>query len=226
MRYDRVEDRLLTQLREKALRNPTDVTWVLLCMAMMGDHGLYRQNAQPQSTSSHNEEPAYMALLMDLLAAPIGPDRRELMELAVTSDLEVEDRAHAQALRMSRNTLAQAVTRVCGEPNLEEGLRQDLLGWLLHESPCVVPDHTSNHLAYDPRVEGELMKLSPALLDRLPLSSSIWACRDGAALAQVVKYQRGQQSSRDLVFQDLHGNTPTPGSLITKLLYYTKLRGA
>jgi hypothetical protein len=225
MRNDRVDDRLLTQLREKALRNPTDVTWALLCMAMMGDHGLYQQNAQPQSTSSHSEADV-MALLMDLFAAPFGPDRRELMELAVTSDLEVEDRAHAQALRMSRDVLAQSVARVCGEPNLEESLRQDLLGWLLHESPCVVPDHASNHLSYDPRVEGELLKLSPALLDRLPLSSSIWACRDGAALAQVVKYQRGQQSSRDLLFQDLHGNTSSPVSLITKLLYYTKLRGA
>jgi hypothetical protein len=230
LRTDRIDEGLLTRLRQVSLQNPTDVTWTLLCLAIMGDHGLGQKEdddaAPTRSTSCHHDENASrMAVMMDLLAAPFGPDRRELMELAGTSDLEVEDRAHAQALRMSRNVLAQSVARVCGERNLEESLREDLLSWLLQESPCVLPEQAGKRLSYDPRVEDELLRLSPAALARLALKSGDWACRDGAALAHVVQYQLGMQSSRHLVFQDVHGNPSGLSQIFSKLMYYIKLRG-
>jgi hypothetical protein len=223
MRNDRMDEGLLTKLRRHALRHQSDATWALLCMALMGDHGVYNKNAQPQSGSS-NEQVSSKALLLDLFAAPFGPDRRELMELAGTSDLEMESKAHAQALRNSFEVLTESVTRVCGQLNLEEGLREDLLSWLLQESPCVVPEHASNRLPYESRVEGELLKLPLGVLGMLPLQSSPWACRDGAALSQVVQYQLRLISSRELVFKNAYGSKSSPGQLLSKLIYYMKLR--
>jgi hypothetical protein len=84
-----------------------------------------------------------LRLVLSILSSRYGSDRRNLMSLSSTTDLEREERAYDNAFRDSRFILKNAIVQVCDNmftvcADEEYGSTttgSDLLLWLLSESP-------------------------------------------------------------------------------------------
>ena len=137
--------------------NPSDPMQTplrMMSLIMMRDLGLQKSTARPRFTSSRQEDGGndsfsqQSQLLLDVLAAPYGTQRRNLMELSVTSDLNMELQAYKKATRESLAVLENAVIHTCQAlenltPNEDSTQHEELvalLTWLLSESPLVSLD--------------------------------------------------------------------------------------
>lgn len=120
----------------------------LLAMAAVGDHFLMMQEEQKKSANQVNTmADAYNttsldSLTLQVLCAPLGLDRRGLMQLAATSDLEREEKALQKALRESEDVLKAAIIEICHFVNnhatdQQHAGVQQLLIWILSELPDV-----------------------------------------------------------------------------------------
>jgi len=154
-----------------------------LALAVWGDHGLVSLPSSPP-----NED--FQAVLRSVMAAPYGLDRRALMQLFATTDLEREERAIHQAVKESTAILTTAIVRVCNflvdadnsrpkdpatKHDVVAGIQ--LLAWLLSETPEVVEEGSSassqrrNH--HDPNLETTLLSLPTEILRDAKIRESL-----------------------------------------------------
>jgi hypothetical protein len=160
------------------------------------------------------------------MTAPYGPDRRQLMEVAVSSDLDVEFQAHKKAVKARRLVLGKTLVAVCQHLNQstqQNCSRQHLLvlvlAWLSSETPQVLfhDDGASGgegdndnlepirHASYyDPTTEQALFQITfDALMEVLQLlEANSWACRNGKLLSLLVQFKAGQKSPGSIIFQE------------------------
>ena len=154
--------------------------WLIpLALSLMRDRGLLHSRNQ---NDKHNI--SLTPLVISLLSAPYGLDRRKLMQLAGTTGLEREDDAYPAALRESQNVLKIAVQKICGQiqsdfsndrndennnclvsghTEQEQYLGPLLLGWILTEAPQVsnnaVFSPSLTTLSYDSDIENAILSL-------------------------------------------------------------------
>eukprot|EP00934_Nitzschia_sp_Nitz4_P005116 Nitzschia sp. Nitz4//scaffold22_size323478//247071//248783//NITZ4_000571-RA/size323478-processed-gene-0.114-mRNA-1//-1//CDS//3329543127//5106//frame0 len=169
-------------------REGTEPFWTLVSLATMGDYGVMSRDDTEADESDNTES----IVLLEMLAAHYGADRRNLMVLTSTSDLDVESNFHNQALRESRHILARSIATACST-ELSPSVRRRLLTWFLDESPEVVPEHESLSLRHDSHIERALLSLPVDELYGLPLLGNTWACR-GNDLHHAVSFLQQKSS--------------------------------
>jgi hypothetical protein len=139
---------------------------------------------------------------LSLLATPYGPDRRAIRSDGV--EKENEDEREVQERELSELTLAEATLTACKLCNAYPMLGQQLLLWILEESPVVVEksvarQNTKRHL----NMERALLALPPNILDNESLLNAVqgnWAV-GGKALTMLIKWRLGKASFVDLLLE-------------------------
>eukprot|EP00934_Nitzschia_sp_Nitz4_P005038 Nitzschia sp. Nitz4//scaffold36_size144017//76237//78126//NITZ4_003097-RA/size144017-processed-gene-0.48-mRNA-1//1//CDS//3329549489//5028//frame0 len=195
---NQIESEDLHRLRVKA-KGGADPLWSLVCLAIMGDYGI----------QSNTKEMGEASILLDVFAAPLGPDRRSLIALTSTSDLDIESKVHEKAMRESQRILSSSVVRTCSLEGSPE-LKGRLLTWLLQESPVVFPEHETFTLRRDYAVEKALLTLPIHELSELPLRGNSWACR-GNDLYHAVSFLQRQAPLTAFLWGD------NPASILSRL---------
>ena len=196
------QDKLLQSLELHS--HETDQSWLVpFSLCFLSAYGITR------SSRNHTSD----SLPLHLISSLYGADRRGLMQISATSDLEREDRAFQKALRESQDMLKAAVTKLCkglssGENSEQAVCHAELLGWILCQKPNVtmttnnsLPD--SKSASYDSNVEQSLLSLPPEIvLDspaiQLGLARNRWMCR-GKLLNKYAQWRNGKASRWDVV---------------------------
>lgn len=176
----------------------------LVALALLGDEGLIA-----------NQEDSFVdSFACAVLAARYGIDRRGMMQLAATSDLEREEIAYKTASRQSEQILKAATIKICdflltckGEGDLAEGHRAlgiQLLGWVMAEKPQVDGSLSSRHpipeFLRDPTVEQKILGLPRAILTDIACKRVLeeyWP--RGRVLLTLVDWKTGKLSPLELL---------------------------
>ena len=182
----------------------------LLVLASAGDDFLMMQQKKEHKNSDKDMIATtsldVRSLFLQILSAPYGLDRRELMPLAATSDLEREEKAIKKALRESEDVLKQAVIKTCQflqrrnspeqQQQLDDGVQQ-LLIWILSEIPDVdLNPATALSSRYDEKVEQAILKLPMSILVEKDVQSNLRSNPfiRGDLLVQLINWKAGNSS--------------------------------
>jgi hypothetical protein len=194
LKNKKIPEGLLIQLLETTLRRRTtpvhfDVAFVLV-LPLLDDSGVL----QDQSCCNVSE------LIAVLLGCRYGIDRRDLLQITATSDLEREEAALAKAQRDSEKVLLSATMKVCQFLGDNHNLHDrnpgvQLLHWMLSESFQM--DHSiARRSVVHPEVEQamldlpDVVKYSECTKRRI---ASNWAVR-GHPLRSVLDWRSGETS--------------------------------
>ena len=203
-----------------------------LALSLLGDAGLL--NDKPEKEDNH-----LLGLALAALSCRYGSDRRNLMSLSSTTDLEREERAFENAFRNSRFILKNGIIQNCDylsiqddDENLATATSKELLMWLLSESPELstvvreekdaVKDNRNSssgimkNLHVDPKIEKMILHLPPNLLLKndkfLSILDTNWSVR-GQLIRKVIAWSRRNRghsnSSRDGILSMTKESIPT-----------------
>lgn len=178
----------------------------LLALAVVGDEGL----------TVNNEDFGIAAFVCALLAPKYGIDRREMMQLAATSDLEREELAYKRASRQSEEILKAATIQICdflllsqtkgSQSDVYRNLGIQLLGWLMSEKPqldnSISSTESKAQFLLDPEVQQKILSLPRVILTDV-------SCRrildeylpKGRLLRNVVDWKTGELSTLEVLQQ-------------------------
>jgi hypothetical protein len=187
---------------------------ILLALALVGEKGL----------KVNKEHCGVVGVVCALLAPKYGIDRREMMQLAATSDLEREELAYKQASRQSEEILKAATIQVCdflltsqskdGHSDQYRDLGIHLLGWLMTENPQLDSSMSGTEFSArflrDPEIEFKILGLPKVILTDV-------SCREildaywprGKVLRNVVDWQIGKLSTLEVLQQMKLKEMPT-----------------
>lgn len=157
VQYEKIDGELLDRLLGMTLEEDEVQPVCLLVLPLLADHGVLHG-------SSHGN---VLTLVLSLVASRYGVDRREMLHITATSDLEREELAYRKAYRESQQVLKSSILRVSNqatdEPtNIDGRFELQLLNWVLSENPNM--DTSMDHLISQPHLDAEIEQ---ALL-RLP----------------------------------------------------------
>jgi hypothetical protein len=168
----------------------------LLVLSVFADHGILHKAPQWNLATT----------VLSLLASRYGVDRREMLHVAATTDLEREEVAYRQAYRESQLVSKSALLKVCnhvmdGLPDPTGKLELQLLNWILNENPDM---HSSlDNLVSPPLFDYEIERALLSLPNTIKLKESFkahasknWAIR-GHILKQALDYGSGNTSFFD-----------------------------
>jgi hypothetical protein len=203
-----------------------------VALSLLGDAGLL--NSMPEKENNH-----LLGLALSVLSCRYGSDRRNLMSLSSTTDLEREERAYENAFRNSRFILKNGVILICDYMSIHDdnenpstATSKQLLTWLLSESPelsTVVQEEkdavkgnrnsstgSMRNLHVDSKIEKMILQLPPNLLlenDKfLSILDTNWSVR-GKLIRKVIAWSRLRldypNSSKDGIFSMTKESIPT-----------------
>jgi hypothetical protein len=173
---------------------------VLLTLALLSDYGVLAK-----------EEPRnMMELLISLLSSRYGMDRRELMQIASTSDLEREELALKKAFRESERVIKSATIKVCdflsdNQNASIESAEGQLLLWILAENPTIdsstLDSVTVRYSKFDTEVQQRILRLPGRVLTddcfKMRLENN-WAVR-GRAVRALIDWRSSEKSFMEAV---------------------------
>ncbi|KAG7354836.1 hypothetical protein IV203_004192 [Nitzschia inconspicua] len=171
------------------VRGSHDSSLAMMCLALR----------QPQGTTL---SPAPSATILQLLDTPYGPDRR-VVQLTDVVD-EPHGQVHLEELKESGYVLSKAILAACRTCKASPLIGQQLLRWILKESPVVVEKSNLGH-SHNPKlhVEHALLSLPLDLLSDDSLLESILENRTirGKALAMLVLWRLRKATLLDLLLR-------------------------
>ena len=202
----RLESNVVDQFHHAFLDARSNDSLALKTLALalsIGDH----HHSAPCSPTLEDSENRF-DILLDVLSTHYGPDRRYLMRIASTSDLEREENARKVATKESQDVLKAAITNVCHALNNNSEVENEdisntmrgLLVWLLSETPTVVEELPVSRNP-DPDIENAILSLPFAIVNDKATKSLVkehWACR-GNALITLIQMRAGETSAFNLL---------------------------
>ncbi|KAL3911677.1 MAG: hypothetical protein SGILL_007188 [Bacillariaceae sp.] len=160
LKDEAIDGELLDRLLRLTMDGDENHPVHLLTLPLLADHGV-------QSDHSHEN---YSALLLSLLSSRHGVDRREMLHITATSDLEREELAYRKAYRESRKVLKCSILSVCDlatNKSTNTGgrlLELQLLNWILGEDPNMDQStHLISQSHFDSEIEQALLQLPEEL---------------------------------------------------------------
>ena len=182
-RHAALAPKIVQKMLESASKDSAPILHTL-ALSSQGDIGL--THCGPSKTI-HD-------LLLNILSIPFGPDRRDLLHVIGTPDLERRKRDFNLALNEYHVVLKKALMEVC-RFECETFVKIQLLKWLLGESQNIMEsDHLDNWKAkYDPAIESMVLGLPSKVLQDPSLQTAIsssWTIR-GKLVLILIKLQLG-----------------------------------
>ncbi|KAG7358883.1 hypothetical protein IV203_015472 [Nitzschia inconspicua] len=199
-----VEPRNEDSLNEEQVRELLEISRTSSSHDVMGSHDsslamMCLALRQPQGTIL---SPAPSATILQLLDNPYGPDRR-VVQLTDVVD-ERHGQVHLEELKESGYVLSEAILAACRTCEASPLIGQQLLRWILKESPVVVEKSNLCH-SHNPKlhVEHALLSLPLDLLSDDSLLESILENRTirGKALAMLVLWRLRKATLLDLLLR-------------------------
>ena len=183
-----LDESSLDQLLFCLSKNRDAQPWLkILALASLGDYGLLQRPSSLNTAELPNSSDEM--LLLRILASRYGEDRRVLMHLASTTDLEREERALKKAQDEGATVLKSAIERIIYNLASRDTSadRQDsnfatnvqLLAWILSESPNLSNEdeslsiQTKQQMRFDYNLEQLLLSLPIGILKRRSVRQSL-----------------------------------------------------
>jgi hypothetical protein len=189
-----LDNDLLDQFLQLILENQPNPVYInhaasLIAITVLADSKVLKDQRYMSSQTT--------GIILSLLVSRYGVDRREMMHIAVTSDLEREELALSKAVRESEDVLKSAIMQICDlflvESHDQRSMDLQLLNWILSENPQLDSGMLASCTSYQSDVEQHLLKVPKDILLDAEIQRKIetnWAIR-GKILKRLLQYKLG-----------------------------------
>jgi hypothetical protein len=194
-----LDNDLLDQFLQLILENQPNPAYInhaasLIAITVLADSKVLKDQRYTSSQTT--------GIVLSLLSSRYGVDRREMMHIAATSELEREELALSKAVRESEDVLKSAIMQICDflvESHDQRSMDLQLLNWILSENPQLDSGTLAPCTSYQSDVEQHLLKVPKDILLDAEIQRKIetnWAIR-GKILTRLFRYKLGGASLFD-----------------------------
>ena len=178
---------------------------------MIRERGLY-QDCKGSSCATD--------LLWNILATPLGPDRRDQLEIVTTPDLARREREVKRNNEECLEVFRRIISSICKISD-DQKIQVQLLAWILNETPNIIDDEVLSCQVkhHDPWIESMILSLPNEILGDEMLQSafkSSWAVR-GKLLTRLVEIRSGTMNVLPGLIQDF-----TLGETLSLITMYAR----